>query len=611
MSWGTELWDQYENLSLHTQKGIEFLERYSHFIRDRCAIEMEYAAKLRRLVKNYQPKKKEEEDYQFTSCRAFKKVMGEVTDLAGQHEVIAENLQSDVIREITCLVKDFKEERKKYLQDGARCMTALSSQIAALERAKKNYEKASREAERALDNFQRADADFNLSRAEVEKQRINMSIKNQHCDESKNEYASQLQKTNELQYQHYQVLMPEIFRQLQELDEKRIRNIRNFMAHSAEVERKVFPIINQCLDGIVNAANEINEKDDMKMVIEKYKSGFQPPEDIPFEDLSREGDSSTSKGSVISAHTNHGLSKPEKTIKGTLSGSKHKKRGVLLGIFGSNKKLMDVCQSVKNNIPSLYGDHKEDFNDLPPNQRMKKLQQRIDEIQTKIQQESATRDGLMKMKGVYEQNPALGDPMSIEGQLNESSHRLDKLRIELKKFQDLLEGVERNSPAGKRKNSYTMATTNGVQQNGNHDTSVTDGRRNSSIRDEGSLSRSASDSSMTAQNNMKINHKQNSPNSTMLPSNNHGPESGISTSHTSLPDAGDFPEYYDAPELGTCRALYPFEATSEGSIPMYDGEELLIIELDQGDGWTRVRRRNDNEEGFVPTSYIECNVYNS
>lgn len=49
-------------------------------------------------------------------------------------------------------------------------------------------------------------------------------------------------------------------------------------------------------------------------------------------------------------------------------------------------------------------------------------------------------------------------------------------------------------------------------------------------------------------------------------------------------------------------------ATSEGSIPMGDGEELLIIEHDQGDGWTRVRRQNDTEEGFVPTSYIECTV---
>jgi hypothetical protein len=39
--------------------------------------------------------------------------MKEVCDLAGQHEVIAENLQSNVIREVTVFIKDFKEERKK------------------------------------------------------------------------------------------------------------------------------------------------------------------------------------------------------------------------------------------------------------------------------------------------------------------------------------------------------------------------------------------------------------------------------------------------------------------------------------------------------------------
>ena len=43
----------------------------------------------------------------------------------------------------------------------------------------------------------------------------------------------------------------------------------------------------------------------------------------------------------------------------------------------------------------------------------------------------------MKMKQVYESNPALGDPMSIQGQLTENGHRLDKLRSELKKFQVL------------------------------------------------------------------------------------------------------------------------------------------------------------------------------
>ena len=62
---------------------------------------------------------------------------------------------------------------------------------------------------------------------------------------------------------------------------------------------------------------------------------------------------------------------------------------------------------------------------------------------------------------------------------------------------------------------------------------------------------------------------------------------------------------------------------------MYEGEEFDIIEEDQGDGWTRVRRKTggqrsnnnnnfnnnhgchgdrgenlDDTEGFVPTSYL-------
>lgn len=63
------------------------------------------------------------------------------------------------------------------------------------------------------------------------------------------------------QNQHYHVLMPEVFRHLQELDEKRIKNIKNFMIHSVDIERKVFPIINQCLDGIIKASDQINEKE--------------------------------------------------------------------------------------------------------------------------------------------------------------------------------------------------------------------------------------------------------------------------------------------------------------------------------------------------------------
>jgi hypothetical protein len=45
---------------------------------------------------------------------------------------------------------------------------------------------------------------------------------------------------------------------------------------------------------------------------------------------------------------------------------------------------------LQNNFSS-YGENKEDYSDLPPNQRKKKLQLRVEDITAKIQQETAAR----------------------------------------------------------------------------------------------------------------------------------------------------------------------------------------------------------------------------
>lgn len=50
--------------------------------------------------------------------------------------------------------------------------------------------------------------------------------------------------------------------------------------------------------------------------------------------------------------------------------------------------------------------------------------------------------------------------------------------------------------------------------------------------------------------------------------------------------------------------LHPPAGKNEGTIAVAEGELLYVIEEDKGDGWTRVRR-NEEEEGYVPTSYIE------
>ncbi|VDO46600.1 unnamed protein product [Haemonchus placei] len=65
------------------------------------------------------------------------------------------------------------------------------------------------------------------------------------------------------------------------------------------------------------------------------------------------------------------------------------------------------------------------------------------------------------------------------------------------------------------------------------------------------------------------------------------------------------------PALGTALAQYSFEGGTEGTIGMQEGEELLLIERDEGDGWTRVRRLASSVEGFVPSSYLQCKWFSA
>lgn len=72
------------------------------------------------------------------------------------------------------------------------------------------------------------------------------------------------------------------------------------------------------------------------MVIERYKSGFSPPDDYPFEDLSRGGsDSGGSTPMINNMHSEVKLKSGGLTVKGTVSGKGIKKRTGIFNIFGN------------------------------------------------------------------------------------------------------------------------------------------------------------------------------------------------------------------------------------------------------------------------------------
>ncbi|XP_035463548.1 formin-binding protein 1 isoform X4 [Scophthalmus maximus] len=619
--------DQFDNLEKHTQWGIEFVEKYTKFVKERSEIETNYAKQIRNLSKKYQPKKnpREEEESKYTFCRAFLTTLNELNDYAGQHEVIAENLTSQIITELSRYLQEIKTERKSHFHDGRKAQQHVESSWKQLESCKRRFERDCKEADRAQQYFEKMDADINVTKADVEKARQQAQMRHQMAGDSKSEYSSYLQKFNQEQNDHYYTIIPNIFQKLQDMEEKRIERIGVCMKTFADVDRQVLPIVGKCLDGMTKAAECIEPKTDSKQVVESYKSGFEPPGDVEFEDYGQAMKRTASDTSL--SNSREAKERPTGKSKGKLwpfIKNKNKLMSLLtsphqpppappassppspsavpndpqspkqqkeplshrLNDFMSSKPKMHCLRSLRRGLSLklitlnshvrnlIEGSGPEDFSHLPPEQRRKKLQSKIDDLNKDIQKEMDQRDALTKMKDVYVKNPQMGDPASVDPRLSEIGQNIEKFQFEVQKFEGWLAEVEEKMPSKsdthRRSGIYETQNSTAVSNNCAQD-------------------RESPDGSYTEEQNSE----------TQVKANTHP----VPTSST--PEFDDeFDDEDTLPTIGTCKALYPFEGHNEGTICVTEGELLYVIEEDKGDGWTRVRR-NEDEEGYVPTSYVE------
>ncbi|XP_032394845.1 formin-binding protein 1 isoform X20 [Etheostoma spectabile] len=566
--------DQFDNLEKHTQWGIDFVEKYTKFVKERSEIETNYAKQIRNLSKKYQPKKnsREEEESKYTFCRAFLTSLNELNDYAGQHEVIAENLTSQIITELSRYLQDLKAERKSHFHDGRKAQQHIESTWKQLETCKRRFERDCKEADRAQQYFERMDADINVTKADVEKRsshkaRQQAQVRHQMAADSKSEYSSYLQKFNQEQNEHYFTVIPNIFQKLQDMEERRIDRIGVCMKTFADVDRQVLPIVGKCLDGMTKAAESIEPKTDSKQVVESYKSGFEPPGDVEFEDYGQAMKRTVSDTSL--SNSKEAREKPAGKSKGKLWPFIKNKNKLSL-------KLITLNSHVRNLIE---GSGPEDFSHLPPEQRRKKLQGKIDDLNKDIQKEMDQRDALTKMRDVYVKNPQMGDPASVDPRLSEIGQNIEKLQFEVQKFEGWLAEVEERMPS--KSDTHRRSGLYETQNN----TTVS----NNCAQDR-ERPLSSPDGSYTEEQNSETQVKANI--NPILPT-------------SSTPEFDDeFDDEETLPTIGTCKALYPFEGHNEGTIAVAEGELLYVIEEDKGDGWTRVRR-NEDEEGYVPSSYVE------
>ncbi|XP_040000883.1 cdc42-interacting protein 4 homolog [Xiphias gladius] len=421
MDFGTDLWDQYDVIDKQTQSGLDLVERYIKFVKERTEIEQSYAKQLRSLTKKYAKRgSKEEQDCKFSNHASFQEILNELNDYAGQRELIAENMMTGICVELTKYLQELKHERKTHLSDAKKAQQTLESSFKHLESTKKRFAKEWAEADKATQQAEKTESDLYATRLDVEKAKQHAHARTHTAEECRNDYAAQLQKYNKEQNLFYYSEIPQIFNKLQEMDERRIRRLAEGYCQFSDIEKKVLPIISKCLEGISAAGAKIDEKEDSILFIEQHKSGFERPGDLEFEDYSQ---------GIKPATSDSSLNPPKVRAK----------------LWPFNKK---------HKPPAA-----EDFSHLPPEQRKKRLQAKIDDIAKELQKAQDQSEALEKMKGVYEQNPQMGDPSSLEPQITETAQNIGRLRGELAKYESWLSeavGGEESS------NTINNSTQHGV-----------------------------------------------------------------------------------------------------------------------------------------------------
>ncbi|MEQ2225442.1 Formin-binding protein 1-like, partial [Ilyodon furcidens] len=459
----------------------------------------------------------------FTSCVSFYSILGELNDYAGQREVVAEEMSHKVYHELMRYSQELKAERKHHLQEGRKAQQCMEHCWKQMDNSKKKFERECREAEKAQITFDRLDNDINATKSEVEKAKAQLYMRTHMADESKNEYAAQLQNFNAEQWKHFNSAIPQIFKNLQDMDERRTVKLGETYRSFAEAERRVIPIVSKCLDGMVSAAKAVDERRDSAIVVESFKSGFEPPGDYPFEDfsqnLSRTGSDGTISNTPKGERERDLAPVPRSEAKQTIGRSKNK-----LWLFGKKPK-----------VPSL-----EDFSHLPPEQRRKRLQQKIDELNRELQKETDQRDALNKMKDVYEKNPQMGDPNSLQPKLSETNCNIQKLRSEIHKNESWLSEVEgKQSSRGDRRHS--------------------------------------------ADNHHHTPHGRESPEGSYTDDTSqehHTPHRRPAQPAQPIHDPHEFDDEFDdddpLPVVGHCKALYSFDGQNEGTLSMAEDEVMFL-----------------------------------
>lgn len=517
-------------------------------------------------------------------------MLSETRDVAGQHELIAENVQEKVLERLAHTTKCLKEERRKCVEDKDKYLAEHKAYDELMEKCRAKYEKSFREMEKADETLVKVENDDSASKIDIKKQKSVCEQKKRHFDAMEADYGQQLFEANRVKNLYYHEQLPAVFDALQSIDERRVDQLKQCMRESVHIELEVMPRITKCLVEIESACDSVDAQRDSELVVCAYKTGYAVPADHVFQDLKQMKGRAGLNQTVASNNSNSSSSSLSNNTQTINRQKKYRTLNRLKGLFTA--------------VSSSSGS-----GEVPPAQLKNELVKKIAFTQHEIDKQQKEREGLLKLKEIYSTNQKFGNSQSAEQALLNNEEKLSHLNKQMLAYQESLAQLEQN-----------LANQNSVYHQ--YDCSSSGGSSSSGTLSKHHIYQSPSRVSVNSGRSSVADTSQQQLGEYAASEVKMAPLVNSNNSESFEDDDDD--ENYDSPctdnvdgqvydpngetVIGTALVMYPFDGNMQNSLCIDENESLNVLERDSGDGWTLVQKLN-GQRGYVPTDYIQVVFY--
>ncbi|KAL5002899.1 hypothetical protein BDV10DRAFT_156537 [Aspergillus recurvatus] len=626
---GAELKDAFKPVNNWVSNGIAWMEEIQQFYRERSVIEKEYAAKLTALCKKYYDRKAKKisplsvgdnptmtpGSLESASLTTWTTQLSAVEAHAAERDKFATDLIAQVAEPLKHSAAQYEELRKCHVDFHGKLEKEREASYSDLKKVKGKYDGACQEVESRRKKMESA-FDHGKTKAQTVYQQQILEMNN-----VKNTYLISINVTNKLKERFFHEYVPELLDGLQDLNETRVARLNTLWSLAAQLEKSSLA---KSSDHMANLVNEIPRNQphlDSLMFLRHNVTQIQEPANVGFEPSPVwHDDEALITDEAAKVFLRNLLSKSKMQVRELRVESDQKRREVenakrvRQGIQEGrdNRNEVDVVRSIffiqeslheierkrltaeveTSTIISVVGDLSLGAKNHNFKSQTFKIPTNCDLCGERIWGLSAKGYDCRDCGYTCHSKCEMKVPAECPGEQTKEEKK--KLKAERQEQANAAPAVElgptssssaapslsRRDTMNSLSSGYAVSANRSVSNVGTYE-SVTEVPDSSPI-----------DPAPAAPTATKPAVKRNR---ILAPP---------PAQYISSPPPAEAPTSSASQKEPRGKMLYPYQATGADEVTVQEGEEITVLEPDDGSGWMRVRCES-SAEGLVPASYVE------